>query len=200
MKIIAPDAFVARPWKNGKGQTLELAINEGGSVESFDWRVSIAQIVEDGLFSDFSGYDRWLFLIAGNGVELVHDDVTTHALKKSLDVAQFDGGSKTMATLVQGPITDFNLMTRRGLYRVRAETCREAGRVTLDDAALWLAFSPRQPLQLRDERQRVRVTLPPGHLLVSEDKACVGCSLEGEEMIVVGLWQAGRALLRGQTG
>lgn len=191
MKIITPDEFVARPWKNGKGQTLELAINEGGSIESFDWRVSIAQVVENGLFSDFGGYDRWLFLIDGEGIELVHDDVTRHSLTRSLDVASFDGGSKTSAILHGGPITDFNLMTRQGMYRVLTTSSPEAGRVVPGSFGVCLIYSPRNSLQLRDTEHRVRKELPAGHLLVAEDDDGAGYRVDGEEMIVIELTRCG---------
>ena len=51
INIITPEQFNTIPWKNGKGQTTELAISENGSIDDFDWRLSIASVVEDGAFS-----------------------------------------------------------------------------------------------------------------------------------------------------
>jgi len=56
--IISPQQFKKTPWKNGKGETTELAISEGGTLENFDWRLSIASVTEDGAFSYFTGYCR----------------------------------------------------------------------------------------------------------------------------------------------
>lgn len=74
MQIISPNEFKRLPWKNGKGETIELAINEGGSLADFDWRISMARVTEDGAFSDFSGYQRHLLLLDGIGIELTHLD------------------------------------------------------------------------------------------------------------------------------
>jgi environmental stress-induced protein Ves len=74
VQIINPNEFKRLPWKNGKGETIELAINEGGSLADFDWRISMASVTEDGPFSDFSGYQRHLLLLKGIGIELTHLD------------------------------------------------------------------------------------------------------------------------------
>jgi len=54
LTIISPQQFKQIPWKNGKGTTTELAISDGGTLDHFAWRLSIASVVEDGEFSDFS--------------------------------------------------------------------------------------------------------------------------------------------------
>ena len=82
--IIPPTAFTTTPWKNNKGKTIELAISAGGTVEQFDWRLSMASVTEDGPFSDFSGYQRNLVLTQGNGIILTHDQATTDHLQKLL--------------------------------------------------------------------------------------------------------------------
>ena len=51
INIIAPKQFKTVAWKNGLGETTELAINRGGTLNSFDWRLSMASVVEDGVFS-----------------------------------------------------------------------------------------------------------------------------------------------------
>jgi environmental stress-induced protein Ves len=77
VQIIHPHDFKRLPWKNGKGETIELAINEDGSLADFDWRISMASVTEDGPFSDFSGYQRHLLLLEGTGIELTHLDGTS---------------------------------------------------------------------------------------------------------------------------
>ena len=86
LEIIAPNNFCVIPWKNGKGETIELAINEGGTIDKFDWRLSIASVVENGFFSDFTGYYRHLALIKGNGVELEHNNQTIDSLTSILNL------------------------------------------------------------------------------------------------------------------
>jgi environmental stress-induced protein Ves len=145
VQIIHPHDFKRLPWKNGKGETIELAINEGGSLADFDWRISMASVTEDGPFSDFSGYQRHLLLLEGTGIELTHLDGTsinntinnsinngenkvghqarhdlqtleTQILDTPLGIAAFDGALATSGKLIAGPIRDFNLIVKADKY------------------------------------------------------------------------------------
>jgi len=111
LTIIEPTQFKTIPWKNGLGETTELAINDNASLDDFIWRISIASVINDGVFSDFSGYDRNLVLIEGGGIKLQHDAKSTDLLENMLDVASFDGGCETLGRLLDGPIKDFNIIT-----------------------------------------------------------------------------------------
>ncbi|MFN9927385.1 MAG: HutD family protein, partial [Phenylobacterium sp.] len=52
---------LAVPWKNGGGITRELAVwPPGASFDDFVWRVSMAEVHQDGPFSSFPGVDRIL--------------------------------------------------------------------------------------------------------------------------------------------
>ena len=121
INIKTPEQFKNVPWKNGKGTTTELAINKNGSLDNFDWRISIASVAENGLFSNFSGYTRNLTLIAGNGIDLhhYHNDVSKiHSLQSILDVSVFDGGSATTGELHKGEILDFNVIVKTDKYAI----------------------------------------------------------------------------------
>jgi len=53
-------------WKNGGGLTHEVAVHPPGSdLDSFDWRVSLAEVRQGGPFSVFPGVDRHLAVISG---------------------------------------------------------------------------------------------------------------------------------------
>ena len=68
------------PWKNGGGATREIACwPPGTGLDSFDWRISVATIAADGAFSVFSGIDRSITLLSGDGV-LLHGERGTHRL------------------------------------------------------------------------------------------------------------------------
>lgn len=47
--------FQKMPWKNGLGFTLEIARKPSAETDDFDWRVSMADVENDGEFSYFSG-------------------------------------------------------------------------------------------------------------------------------------------------
>ncbi len=116
LTILSPETFKTIPWKNGSGHTTELAINSGGNLDNFDWRLSIASVVNDGDFSNFSGYQRNLVLIQGEGLTLDHRNGDIDKLTNLLDIAHFDGGSKTYGSLVNGSIKDLKIMTKQNSY------------------------------------------------------------------------------------
>ena len=116
LTILSPETFKTTPWKNGLGHTTELAINSGGNLDNFNWRLSIASVVNDGDFSNFSGYQRNLVLIEGEGLILDHRNGDIDELTNLLDIAHFDGGSKTHGSLVNGGIKDFNIMTNENSF------------------------------------------------------------------------------------
>jgi environmental stress-induced protein Ves len=103
------------PWKNGLGVTLEIWVENDELGQRF--RISQAAVVTDGLFSDFSGLQRTLVLLNGNGIILSHEHHshprTINHLTAPLDIAHFSGGDITYATLSNGPIDDLNIMTRQ---------------------------------------------------------------------------------------
>jgi environmental stress-induced protein Ves len=103
-------------WKNGGGVTCEiLRYPHDSSLESFDWRISVATVQQGGAFSLFPGIDRSLAMLAGNGVAL---DIAgmQHQLRPGDSALQFDGALAVQASLLDGAVVDFNVMTRRACY------------------------------------------------------------------------------------
>ncbi len=112
-RIIKPDEYRTMPWKNGKGMTTELFVKNCSDSDKYIYRLSIAGVTENGQFSDFSGYDRKLIMLEGNGVRLKHSDGKSSSILTTSDIAEFSGDEETHAELVNGPIRDFNVMTLR---------------------------------------------------------------------------------------
>jgi len=98
LSIIARASFAPLPWKNGGGITYE-AIRLPPTGDPFSWRVSLAQIDSSGPFSDFTGYDRHMVLLQGQGIALKFDDGEHRALRKVGDWLQFDGGMPRLERL-----------------------------------------------------------------------------------------------------
>ncbi len=113
--IIPQSDYLRMPWKNGLGETLEIVVSREN--DEVQYRVSQAAVVEDGVFSDFSGLHRTLVLLQGQGMLLTHqsDEKTySHDLKQPLAIAKFAGGDVTHASLSNGKIEDLNIMVREG--------------------------------------------------------------------------------------
>jgi environmental stress-induced protein Ves len=98
--------FTRQPWKNGGGFTTELA-------RAPLWRLSIAEVERAGPFSDFTGFERTIMLLSGDGMELDFDHAPSVRIDRPEEPLVFDGGWKTHCRLLGGPVTDMNLMVVR---------------------------------------------------------------------------------------
>ncbi len=98
-----------QPWKNGGGVTREIAaLRHGQSNEQIVWRLSIADVVCDGPFSNFAGLTRILTVIKGHGIRLISANGINSA---GFGVpVEFDGGMAVDSELIDGPIRDLNVM------------------------------------------------------------------------------------------
>jgi uncharacterized protein len=94
------------PWKNGGGVTREIAALR--EHDKIIWRLSIADVSEDGPFSAFPGLTRILTVIDGSGIVLTSSDHAVDALFGA--PVMFDGGEACESKLIDGPIRDFNVM------------------------------------------------------------------------------------------
>jgi environmental stress-induced protein Ves len=117
VRIIRARDCQTTPWKNGGGSTTQIAAGPAGSsLESFDWRVSIAHVRSDGPFSDFPGIDRTLAVVKGSGLVLTIGTDAPVTISRGADPVSFPGDAPTSARLLAGEITDLNVMTRRGRF------------------------------------------------------------------------------------
>jgi uncharacterized protein len=111
-RILRSVDYVARPWKNGGGTTRDIVVSPpAASLETFDWRLSLAQVDRDGPFSRFDNVDRTLVLLSGA--------MTLHERDRRIDLVRnepfsFEGERAIEATVAGGSTLDFNVMTRRG--------------------------------------------------------------------------------------
>ncbi|MQB45695.1 HutD family protein [Rhizobium sp. ICMP 5592] len=117
MRILRASDYKRMPWKNGGGETVEIAVSpDGAGLADFDWRVSMATVATDGPFSVFPGIDRTLSILEGEGMTLFIEGREPVLLTQESDPLPFAADAPTSATLVDGTITDLNVMTRRGRY------------------------------------------------------------------------------------
>jgi uncharacterized protein len=180
--VIRAADLVASPWKNGGGVTREVAaFPEGAALDTFVWRVSVADVAAAGPFSRFAGIDRTLVLLSGAGMlldEANGDKPVTHALREPLDVARFEGEAAIDARLVDGPTRDFNLMVRRGAATGDVAVLRNTMRAQLD-ADVVLLFCARGPLDVTLADQQA-VTLATNDTLRIDNASALACQIEGE--------------------
>ncbi|WP_052215551.1 HutD/Ves family protein [Sphingomonas sp. ERG5] len=107
---------VARPWKNGGGVTRDICTFPAGStMDDFDWRLSMAEVREAGPFSSFADIDRTLMVLQGR-LELDFGAGEPVTLTPETAAHPFPGDVAVNGKPVDGPVTDLNLMVRRGLF------------------------------------------------------------------------------------
>ena len=109
--VIPANEYRRVRWKNGTGWTREIA--RMPDREDWDWRLSIAEIEQDGPFSVFPGIDRELVLMRGNGLRLRFEDGEVRELQPPHERIRFAGERVVRGELLEGPTHDFNLMWRR---------------------------------------------------------------------------------------
>ena len=116
-RVLTPADYRRTPWKNGCGRTTEIAVGPpDAGLADFAWRVSVADIEQDGVFSVFPGVARTLVLLAGDGMRLTGAGAPLE-LHAPFEPVTFAGDAPVMCALVGGPVRDFNLMVRRDVHR-----------------------------------------------------------------------------------
>lgn len=109
--LLPANEYRRERWKNGSGWTREI-LRWPQDGDSWDWRLSIAEVDKDCPFSVFPGVERELVLLAGAGMRLHFADGETVALTPPHDRHRFSGERPLSAELISGPTQDFNLMWR----------------------------------------------------------------------------------------
>ena len=142
--------FRPQPWKNGGGVTTELAVHPAQGRPL--WRVSVAQVDRDGPFSDFSGYERTLLMLEGDGMVLSFDGAEPVRIDARYVPFTFDGALRCDCWLLGGPVRDMNLMVDREEARGTVEVLRA-----------------RQPFE-----RRLRADWTLVHVLAGEARARMG--------------------------
>ncbi|QND48763.1 HutD family protein [Rhizobium lusitanum] len=179
--ILRHDSYKRMPWKNGGGETVEIAVSpEGAGLADFDWRVSMATVATDGPFSVFSSIDRTLSILEGAGMTLFIEGREPVLLTQESTPLPFAADAPTSATLVDGAITDLNVMTRRGRLSHSVRRVRVDGS---DELALGsetaLVLCHRGHLDIGDR------TLLAGDCLLVEEAAGTQHSISGMAQLFV---------------
>lgn len=143
MRVIPSADYRRMPWKNGGGETIEIAVSPpGASLDNFEWRISMAKVAASGPFSVFPGIDRTLSVLSGDGIVLKiagRDDVR---LDRGSPPYSFPADLACEGVLIGGEIEDLNVMVRRNHLLHRVRRLRLAGRTSVaitGDTALVVA-------------------------------------------------------------
>ena len=182
--VITPQQFKQVPWKNGQGQTTELAINPGGDVNDFEWRISIADMVKSGEFSSFAGFERHLVLLKGSNLTLNHQH-HQDILAKPLDIAIFDGGEPTEGILGSGPVNNFNVMAQAATYITKVICCATQQTIKIETCDHCFVYQLQSQPQQSVLPSNPLLSLEPGHLLHITKESSDEIIIQGQNIIVI---------------
>ena len=120
LKIVRAADHRHMPWKNGGGETTEIAVfPQAAGLDDFDWRVSMARVEASGPFSVFPGIDRTLAILEGEGIRLAVGGTDGADIRLESGPHSFAADIATEAVLLGGAIRDLNVMTRRNRWSHR---------------------------------------------------------------------------------
>jgi environmental stress-induced protein Ves len=117
MQVLRSSEYRRMPWKNGAGETIEVAISPASAnLDDFEWRISMAAVPSSGPFSIFPGVDRTLSILEGDGLRMQVDGADTVELTRAAAPFAFPADVPVHASLIDKPVADLNVMTRRRAY------------------------------------------------------------------------------------
>ncbi|MEX0922413.1 MAG: HutD family protein [Rhodovibrionaceae bacterium] len=164
--------YTATPWRNGGGTTTEIAISPSGASlgGGFDWRLSIAEVAQDGPFSSFPGYQRSLSVISGGGILLDAGEEGDIELRTPFKPVSFPGEWEIHGRLLGAALRDLNLIYKR------ATTAGRVGFLRIADT----------PLNAESDAQTLLILpLAGGPLTASWDKRAAEAQLEEGETLIL---------------
>ncbi|EJC71216.1 hypothetical protein Rleg5DRAFT_7064 [Rhizobium leguminosarum bv. viciae WSM1455] len=180
MRILRAGDHKRMPWKNGKGETVEIAVfPPDASINDFDWRISMATVAEDGPFSIFPGIDRTLAILDGNGMVLDVEGSSPVLLTTASDPLAFPADIPVAARREHGAITDLNVMTRRdGLAHTLIRIDVDGSKTVRLSPSTCLLICHRGTLSFR--RDGETGALAAGDALLIKATAATALKIDGE--------------------
>jgi len=160
------------PWKNGGGSTQLLAAGRG-------WRVSLAQVVQDGPFSVFEGMTRHSVVIAGEGLQLASAATIVSLVPGEL--ASYDGEMPWQCRLQGAAAMVLNIMCEREAASADVQLGTNwNGETTEAQTLVVLALNGTMRFALDGGAARIA---PRGSILVCNGPAAVACEAAGGYLV-----------------
>jgi environmental stress-induced protein Ves len=119
MIALEPRHYQRRPWKNGLGESLEIAAEPAGaSYDRLLWSFSSTGFTGSVFFSDLPGFDRIITLTLGAGLVLkAWDEGADLKIPLLSDPVAFDGG-RVLEGIADGGVQVLNLMARQARVQI----------------------------------------------------------------------------------
>jgi uncharacterized protein len=179
---LAPEGHRRIPWKNGRGELI--VIDHEGSESwqgmSVAWQFGRTAIIQEGPFSDYTGYERLQVVTKGAGLVLIAPDHEID-LRLPMHPRRYDGGTPIHTLLEKGPVEVVNLIANHARFdidlrvgEIGAEMFCKSGRHVLyaPVGAAQVEVDGRAYMLMEDHALRVRsgsgtnVTVRDGQVII----------------------------------
>ena len=119
VELLAREGHRRMPWKNGRGELVVIDCEGGESWQNMGvaWHFGRTTIIEEGPFSDYTGYERLQVVTEGAGLVLVAPDHEID-LRLPMQPRRYDGGTPIRTRLEKGPVAVVNLIADRARFDV----------------------------------------------------------------------------------
>jgi uncharacterized protein len=116
---LVPDGYRRIPWKNGRGELVVIDSEGGESWQGMGvaWHFGRTAIIEEGPFSDYTGYERLQVVTRGVGLVLIAPDREID-LRLPMHPRRYDGGTPIRTRLEKGPVEVVNLIANRARFDI----------------------------------------------------------------------------------
>lgn len=182
--------FRTTPWKNGGGETTEIAaFPEGATFDAFHWRVSMAKVAASGPFSVFPGIDRTLCVLAGEAITLAFEGRASVPLDRASAPYSFPADLAVSGEVAGAGITDLNVMSRRGVARHHVSLMRLEGTtaIALAGTAL-MVLSLEAGLSIRAGAEQLDLAKGDAALITGPDGSLTLKVARPTEIFLIDLW------------
>ncbi len=141
---LGPGNYRRIPWKNARGELIVIDSAGAGSWENngVAWHFGRTAIIEEGPFSDYTGYERLQVVVAGSGLVLVAPDHEID-LRVPMRPQRYDGGTPIRTRLEQGPVEVVNLIANRERFDIDLHVA-QAGATLPCVAGLHIVYAPNE--------------------------------------------------------
>jgi len=128
---LASESYRRIPWKNGRGELIVIDLDGEESWEHMGvaWHFGRTAIIEEGPFSDYTGYERLQVVIRGTWLVLIAPDHEID-LRVPMRPQRYDGGLPVRTVLEHGSVQVVNLIANRTRFDIEMRIGKTGAEIT----------------------------------------------------------------------
>jgi uncharacterized protein len=157
IQYLLKNQYPLKPWKNNLGLTYEIATaSNPADKEKLLYRLSQAVVRNPSAFSDYSGYNRWLTILEGDGLKLNQQFLFPD------QIIHFSGDEKIFCENLSSEVIDLGLIYDFNLIEAEMKFLSEINQTCYQinlQIGLHFLFVQKGTLQFNGSKVRIGDTL-----------------------------------------